>query len=49
MPVTDKGRGSKSVEVQRVREMYDGRLQCMARSDALQLDESLRRGDVSQA
>ena len=37
------------MEVQRVWEVYDDRLQFMARSDALLLEESLRVGDVSQA
>ena len=44
-----KGRGSKSVEVQRVWEIYDERPQFMSRQDALQLDESLDAGDVSRA
>ena len=43
----DKSRGSKSAEVQRVREVYDDRLQYMARPDALQLNESLLEDDVS--
>ena len=42
-------RGSKLVEVQRVWEVYDDRLQFMTRQDALLLDESLYAGDVSQA
>ena len=41
LPVLDKGRGSKSVEVQRVWEIYDDRLQFMSRQDALLLDGSL--------
>ena len=45
----DKSRGSKSVEVQRVWEIYDDRLQFMSRQDALLLDESLDAGDVAQA
>ena len=49
LPAGDKGRGSKSVEVQRVWEIYDERLQFMSRQDALQLDESLDAGDVSRA
>ena len=48
LPAVDKSRGSKSVEVQRVWEIYGDRLQFMARSDALVLDESLRVGDVSR-
>ena len=49
LPAVDKGRGSKSVEVQRVWEIYDERLQFMSRLDALQLDDSLDAGDVSRA
>ena len=49
LPAVDKGRGSKSVEVQRVWEINDERLQFMSRQDALQLDESLDAGDVSCA
>ena len=49
LPAIDKSRGSKSVEVQRVWEIYDDRLQFMSRQDALHLDESLDSGDVSQA
>ena len=45
----DKSRGSKSVEVQRVWEVYDERLQFMSRRDALLLDESLGADDVSMA
>ena len=41
--------GSKSVEVQRVWDVYDERVQFMSRQDALQLDESLDAGDVSRA
>ena len=40
LPAVDKGRGSKSVEVQRVWEVYDERVQFMSRQDAMQLDES---------
>ena len=43
----DKSRGSESVEVQRVWEVYDDRLQFMSRQDAPLLDESLNAGDVS--
>ena len=43
------GRGSKSVEVQRVWEVYDERHQFMSRQDASLLDESLDAGDVSRA
>ena len=45
----DKSRGSKSVEVQRVWEVYDERLQKMSCQDAFHLDESLASGDVSRA
>ena len=41
LPALDKTRGSKSVEVQRVWEIYDERLQLMSREDALGLDEAL--------
>ena len=49
LPAVDKGRGSKSVEVRRIWEVYDERLQFMSRQDASQLDESLGAGDVSSA
>ena len=49
LPAVDESRSSKSVEVQRVWEVYDERLQFMSRQDALQLDESLDAGDVSRA
>ena len=49
LPAVDKSRGSKSVEVQRVWEVYDERLQFMSCQDALMLDASLASGDVSQA
>ena len=49
LPAVDKSRGSKSVEVRRVWEIYDERLQFMSRQDALLLDASLASGDVSQA
>ena len=45
----DKSRGSKSVEVRRVWEIYDDRLHFMSRHDAFLLSESLDVGDVSQA
>ena len=45
----DKGRGSKSAEVQRVWEVYDERLQFMSRQDASLLDESLDADDVPSA
>ena len=41
--------GSKSVEVRRVWEVYDERLQYLSQQDASQLDESLDTGDVSRA
>ena len=49
LPVLDKSRGSKAAEVQRVWDIYDDRLQFMSRDDALNLDGSLTRGDVSSA
>ena len=49
LPALDKTCGSKSVEVQRVWEIYDERLQFMSREDALGLDEALLCGDVSRA
>ena len=49
LPAVDKGRGSKSVEFQRVWEIYDERLQFMSRQDALLLDDFLDAGDVSRA
>ena len=49
LPAFDKSRGSKSVEVQRVWEFYDERLQFMSRQDASLLDDSLDAGDVSIA
>ena len=45
----DKSRSSKSVEVRRVWEVYDERLQFMSRRDASLLDESLGCDDVSLA
>ena len=49
LPAVDKSRGSKSVEVQRVWEIYDDRLQFMSLHDAHLLSDSLDVGDVSQA
>ena len=49
LPAVDKSRGSKSVEVWRVWEVYDCRLQFMSRQDVLLLSESMDVGDVSQA
>ena len=49
LPAVDKSRSSKSVEVQRVWEVYDERLQFMSRQDALLLDAALAAGDVSDA
>ena len=49
MPAVLKGRSSKSVEIQRVWEVYDERLQFMSRQDALLLDEALGADDVSMA
>ena len=49
LPALDKFRGSRSVEVQRVWDIYDERLQFMSREDALGLDGALLCGDVSRA
>ena len=49
LSAVDKGRGSKSVEVQSVWEIHDERLLFMSRHDAIQLDESLDVDDVSRA
>ena len=49
LPAIDKSRSSKSVEVRRVWEVYDERLQFMSCRDALLLDASLAADDVSQA
>ena len=49
LPALDKSRGSKSVEVQRVWDVYDERLQFMSREDAFGLDGALLNGDVSSA
>ena len=49
LPAIDKSRGSKSVEVRRVWEVCDDRLQFMSQRDAFLLNESLEAGDVSQA
>ena len=49
LPAIDKRRGSKSVDVRRVWEVYDERLQFVSQQDALSLDESLNDGDVSRA
>ena len=49
MPAADKSRGSKSVEVRRVWEIYDDRLQFMSQQDSVLLSESLDIGDVSRA
>ena len=49
LPALDKSRGSKSIEVQKVWDVYDERLQFMSREDALGLDEALLHGDVSGA
>ena len=48
-PAIDQSKGSKSVEVQSVWEVYDDRLQFMSKHDAIQLDASLDAGDVSRA
>ena len=49
LPAVDKSRKSKSVEVCRVWDIYDDRLQFMSQRDAFLLDESLDAGDVSRA
>ena len=49
LPAVDKSRGSKSVEVRIVWQIYDDRLQFMLRQDAFLLSGSLDVGDVSQA
>ena len=49
LPAVDRSRGSNSVEVQRVWEVFDERVQFMSGQDALLLDESLAAGDVSRA
>ena len=49
LPAVDKSTGSKSVEVRRVWEIFDERLQFLSRHDALLLDDSLGAGDVSRA
>ena len=49
LPAVEKRRGSKSVEVQRVWDIYDERLQFMSCRDALSLESALAAGDVSQA
>ena len=42
-------RGPSRPRFQRFWEIYDERLQCMSRQDAVRLDESLDAGDVSRA
>ena len=49
MPVVDKTRGSKSVEVRRVWKVYDERLQFISRQDASLLNEALGADDVTLA
>ena len=49
LPALDKSRGSKSVEVQRVWEVYDDRLRSMSRADSDGLTSSLLDDDVSSA
>ena len=49
LPVVDKGRGSKSVEVQRVWEVSDERLQLMFCKEFFQLDRFVGADDVSKA
>ena len=49
LPAIDKSRGSKSVEVQRVWEVYDDRLRFMSRADSDSLTGALLNDDVSSA
>ena len=49
LPAVDKSRGSESVDVQKVWEVHDERLQFMSRHDAIQLDEYLDADEVSRA
>ena len=49
LPAVDKGRVSKSVDVLRVWQVYDQRLQYMSLQDAQYLSESLDADDVSSA
>ena len=49
LPALDKTRGSKSVEVQRVWEVYDGRLRFMSRAASDGLASALLADDVSSA
>ena len=49
LPAIDKGRGSKSVEVRNVWEVYDDRLHFMSWQDAQRLSDSLDADDVSRA
>ena len=49
LPALDKSRGLKSIEVQKVWDVYDERLRFMSGEDALCLDDALLHGDVSSA
>ena len=49
LPALDKSRSSKSVDVQRVWEVYDDRLRFMSQSADERLTRSLLDGDVSSA
>ena len=49
LPALDKSRGSKSVEVQRVWEVYDDRLRFVSRADSDGLTSSFWDDDVSSA
>ena len=49
LSAVDKSRGSNSVELQRVWEMFDDRLQFTAVPDAVRLDDASRWEDVSDA
>ena len=49
LPALDKSRRSKSVEVQKVWEVYDDRLRFMSRADSDGLTGALLDDDVSSA
>ena len=49
LPALDKSRNSKSIEVQRVWEVYDDQLRFMSQADDARLTRSLLNDDVSSA
>ena len=49
LSAVDKSRDSKSVEVRRVWEIYDEKLQLIDAGDVFRSDETLQGGDISQA